>query len=90
MSHICCITTMKLKKFVNKINNHQFPEGSTFHIKKNGTIEQECYIEYQRDHAGIPILYLNELNLDDGSVIWHNELPASLLIDPDIRFVRRS
>lgn len=61
-----------------------------FHMKKNGTIEQECYIEYQRDHAGIPILYLNELNLEDGSVIWHNELPASLLIDPDIRFVRRS
>lgn len=81
---------MKLKKFVNKINTHQFSEGSTFHIKQNGTIDQECYIEYQRDHAGIPTLYLNELNLDDGSIIWHNELPASLLIAPDIRFVRRS
>ena len=32
---------------------------------------------------------MNELNLDDGRVIWHNELPVTPLIDSDIRFARK-
>ena len=79
---------MKLKKFLKRMYNHKYGSGSTFYLKEGNTIDTVNYIEYQYDACeNIHSLYLVELKTNTADILHRGELPASLLINQDARFI---
>ena len=79
---------MKLKKFLKRMRRNEFGTGSTFYLKEGDFIDTKSYIEYRYDAlANIHSLYLVELKQDTSDVLWRGEMPASLLINQDTKFI---
>lgn len=79
---------MKLKKFVKRMYKHKYGTGSTFYLIEGNIIDTSSYIEYRYDAlANIHSLYLVELKPNTTDELHCGELPASLLINQNTRFI---